>query len=391
MTRFDQKLGRAFYEKVQRDIRARMEAKGIDLLILDAADDVLYTTGFSFRPNERPVVLALTQTKTLLLIPELEREHAESQDVAAETLVYFEFPGVDRAFNVLARALGEVRGTVAHTYGTSVARSAELTALFINSRVVATEIVSKMRQIKYPEEVALHREAARISDEMVRSGVDLVTEAFRAGKPLPSEITLENHVVRHALDIMENEHENILHVPVLAGGLINVGTKSAFPHGIATAQRVQPGDVFILSLGCRVGGRASESERTFILGEPTKAQEEYYAIAREAQRLGTAGMLAGRTCASADITALTYIRKSGMTPFLKHRVGHGMGVAFHESPWVEEGDQTIMEANMICSSEPALYVPEVGGFRLADTVLVTNSEPETLTNYPRSFAEIVLS
>jgi Xaa-Pro dipeptidase len=68
-----------------------------------------------------------------------------------------------------------------------------------------------------------------------------------------------------------------------------------------------------------------------------------------------------------------------------------MGVAFHESPWVEEGDQTVMDANMVCSSEPALYVPDVGGFRLADTVLVTNSEPETLTNYPRSFAEIVLS
>jgi Xaa-Pro dipeptidase len=388
---FSQRLRPAFYDQLHRDIRARMEARGLDLLILDAADDVLYTTGFSFRPNERPVALALTQTKALLLIPELEREHAESQDVAAETLVYFEFPGVDRAFSLLARSLGPIRGTIGHSHGMSVARAAELAALFPNNRVVATDIVNKLRQIKYPEEVALHREAARISDEMVKFGVDLVMEALRAGRPLPSEIAMEAYVVRHALSIMENEHADIMHVPVLAGGLVNFGTKSAFPHGIATGRRLQPGDTFILSLGCRVGGRAAESERTFVLGEPSREQEQYYGIALEAQRLGTGGLVAGRTCASADITALSYIRTSGMTPYLKHRVGHGMGVAFHESPWVEEGDQTVLEANMICSSEPALYVPDVGGFRLADTVLVTNSGPETLTNYPRSFEEVVLT
>ncbi len=388
---FSQRLTPEFFERLHRDIRARMAEKGIGLLILDAADDVLYTTGFSFRPNERPVALALTATNAILLIPELEREHADRQNVAAETLVYFEFPGVDRAFSLLARTVGAIKGDVAHSFGLSVGRAAELADLFPNNRVTPTDIVAKMRQVKYPEELRLHREAARISDAMVQSGVDLVTEAFRAGKPLPSEISLEAHVVRHALDIMENEHEDIMNVPTLAGGLVYGGPNSAYPHGIVSHRRIRPGESFILSLGCRVGGRSAESERTFVLGEPGKDHEKYYAIAQEAQRLGTAGLVAGRTCASADITALTYIREQGMTPFLKHRVGHGMGVAFHESPWVEAGDQTVLREGMVCSSEPALYVPEVGGFRLADTVLVTGQGPDSLTRFPRRFEEIVLS
>lgn len=388
---FSQRLSPEFYERLHRDIRARMEERGIGLLILDAADDVLYTTGFSFRPNERPVALALTATAAILLIPELEREHADRQSVAAETLVYFEFPGVDRAFSLLARTVGAIKGEVAHSFGLSVGRAAELSALFPNNRVVPTDIVTKMRQVKYPEELRLHREAARISDAMVQAGVDLVTEAFRAGRPLPSEIALEAHVVRQALDIMANEHEDIMNVPTLAGGLVYGGPNSAYPHGIISHRRIKPGESFILSLGCRVGGRAAESERTFVLGQPSKAHEQYYAIAQEAQRIGTAGLVAGRSCASADIAALSYIRAEGMTPYLKHRVGHGMGVAFHESPWVEAGDPTILREGMICSSEPALYVPEIGGFRLADTVLVTEKGPDSLTKFPRRFEEILLS
>jgi Xaa-Pro dipeptidase len=388
---FIQRLEPEFYAKVQRDLRARMSEAGIDLLLLDAADDVLYTTGFSFRPNERPIAVALTADRAFLLIPELEREYALSQKVAAESVVYFEFPGIDRPFDVLKRALGTVKGTVAHGYGLSVARAVELVSVFDGCEVVPTGMVSAMRQIKYPEEVGLHREAGRISDAMVASGVDLVTEAFRAGRPLPSEIDLERHVVRAALDIMDNEHEDVLHVAGLAGGLINGGPKSAFPHGIESARRLQPGEVFILSLGCRVGGRASESERTFVLGEPSKEHETYYRIAQEGQRIGTAGLVAGATCASADVRALTYLRDAGMTPFIKHRVGHGMGVSFHESPWVEAGDETLLRPGMVCSSEPGLYVPGVGGFRLADTVLVTEHGPESLTVYPRKFEEIVLS
>jgi Xaa-Pro dipeptidase len=76
--------------------------------------------------------------------------------------------------------------------------------------------------------------------------------------------------------------------------------------------------------------------------------------------------------------------------FCPHRVGHGMGVMFHEPPWVEGGDETVLLPGMVCSSEPALYVPGLGGFRLADTVLVTASGPESLTNYPRKLDEVIL-
>jgi Xaa-Pro dipeptidase len=388
---FTQALASDYYAGVHKDIRARMAEDGIDLLLLDSNDDVIYTTGFSHYTTERPVVFALTQTNAYLLVPELERHHAEEQKTAAELVVYFEFPGRDHPFSVLARALGDINGVIAHSPAISLARVPQIQDAFPNAEVRPSGIVGKMRLTKRPEELVLQREAARISDSMVAAGVALIAEALRTNGTMPTEIEIESHIIRHALDTMYREHEDVMLVQGIAGGLVYSGKRSAFPHGMPSGHRPQRGESIILSLGCRVGGRAAESERTFILGEPSAEQEKFYTIAQQAQAIGTAGLVAGQTCASADDRALAFIADSGMGQFCLHRVGHGMGVMFHEPPWVEGGDDTVLVAGMVCSSEPALYVPGLGGFRLADTVLVTENGPESMTQFARKLDEIVIA
>lgn len=388
---FSQRLSADFYARVHRDIRARMAEAGVDLLLLDANDDVIYTTGFSHYTTERPVVFAISQTGAWLLLPRLEQGHAAHQIIAAEPVIYFEFPGVDRPFDVLARALPAQSGTVAHSYGIAYGRIAQIAAAFPNARVVPSGIVHDMRLRKYPEEIVLHREAARISDEMVRAGVALIGEAMRKGGELPSEIEIEQHVSRHAMNIMYSEHNELMLVQGLASGLVYSGVRSSFPHGMPTGNPVKRGESLILSLGCRVGGRAAESERTFFIGEPTALQQQHYGVAYEAQRMATAALIAGHTCASADNLALGYIREQGMAENALHRVGHGMGIMFHESPWIEAGDQTILEPGMIASSEPSITIPGFAGYRVADTVLVTADGPDSMTHYPRKIDEIVIA
>jgi len=389
---FSQRLGADFYVRVHKDIRARMAESGIDLLLLDSNDDVIYTTGFSHYTTERPVVFAITQDGAWLLLPKLEESHAAHQRIAAEPIVYFEFPGVDPAFEVLGRKLANVTGVIGHSPAISFARVPQIAAAFPNARAVKpSDIVHKMRLRKYPEEIRLHREAARISDEMVTAGVGLIADAMRSGGALPSEIEIESYVSRHAMKIMHETHEDVMLVQGLASGLVYSGARSAFPHGMPTGNPVKRGESIILSLGCRVGGRAAESERTLFIGEPSKEQEGHYAVAYEAQRMATAALIAGHTCASADNLALAYIRKSGMDEYLLHRVGHGMGVMFHEAPWVEAGDETILEPGMITSSEPAIFVHGFAGYRIADTVLITAEGPDSMTTYPRKLQDVVIA
>jgi Xaa-Pro dipeptidase len=219
----------------------------------------------------------------------------------------------------------------------------------------------------------------------------MIRQAMRKGGPLPSEVEIESYVSRHAMRTMHEEHKDVMLVQGLASGLVYSGPRSAFPHGMPTGHPVKIGESIILSLGCRVGARASESERTFFIGEPSKLQREHYAVAYEAPRMATAALLAGHTCASADNLALAYIRNSGMSDYLLHRVGHGMGIMFHEAPWVESGDQTILEPGMITSSEPAIFVPGFAGYRIADTVLITAEGPDSMTLYPRKLDDVIIA
>lgn len=389
---FSQRLGADFYAKIQTEIRRRMAAAGIDLLLLDSNDDVIYTTGFSHYTTERPVVFAITATEAFLLLPELERTHAHHQHIAAEPIVYFEFPGIDPWNAVLGRKFAGFKGTVAYGHAISLARVKPIEGAFANAeRVIPSNIVQQMRLRKHPEEIALHREAARLSDRMVEAGVEMIREAMRKGGTLPSEVEIESYVSRHAMRTMHEEHEDVMLVQGLASGLVYSGPRSAFPHGMPTGHPVKIGESIILSLGCRVGARASESERTFFIGEPSKVQQRHYAVAYEAQRMATAALIAGHTCASADNLALAYIRDSGMSEYLLHRVGHGMGIMFHEAPWVEGGDQTILEPGMITSSEPAIFVPGFAGYRIADTVLIATEGPDSMTTYPRKLDDVVIA
>src|SRR5690606_27345827 len=154
--------------------------------------------------------------------------------IAAEPVIYFEFPGVDKPFDVLAEALPDIRGTVAHSYGIAYGRIAQIAAAFPNATVKPSAIVQQMRLCKHPEEIVLHREAARISDGMVTAGVALMADALRSGGTLRTEIEIESHVSRHAMNIMYAEHEELMLVQGLASGLGYSGVRSSFPHGMPT-------------------------------------------------------------------------------------------------------------------------------------------------------------
>lgn len=84
------------------------------------------------------------------------------------------------------------------------------------------------------------------------------------------------------------------------------------------------------------------------------------------------------------------IRSAGYGDHLRHRQGHGIGLNFHEPPWLEDGDDTVLEPGMVVSSEPGIYVPGHADYRNSDTVLVTGDGHERLTTYPRDLDEVVI-
>jgi Xaa-Pro dipeptidase len=326
---------------------------------------------------------------TALLLPELELEHAQAQDTAAELVVYPEYPGVVPPFDALARAVAG-GGRVGYPGSMAVDRLGRVRASFGRAQLVRTDVVDRARLRKRPEEITLHQEAARVTDAMLVAGRGLVEQAVAAGGELPSEAELAAHVTSFGSAMMYAEHDNVVVVSFLAGGLVYAAENSARPHGLPSARRLRPGDTFVLSLGCAVGGRFVEGERTFVLGEPTAQQRRYYEAVREAQEVGGAAIRPGARCAEVNRTCLDVIRAAGLERYLRHRQGHGIGLGMHEPPWLEDGDDTVLEPGMIVSNEPGIYVTGHAGYRISDSMLVTDGGARPFTSYPRSLDEVVV-
>ncbi|MHC9043123.1 M24 family metallopeptidase [Microbacterium saperdae] len=391
MTEFDQRLTPAFFDRVQARVRERMAEEGFDAFLTDHPEDIAYLTGFFHHPSERPVAIWLDLTgRVVMLLPELEREYAESQSARAELVAFFEYPGVVPPFAVLADVVGR-RGRVGFASTMSHQRLSAVRAAMADTEFIGSDLVTRARYVKFPEEIVLHREAARITDRMLDAGAQLVTDAVAAGGELPTEAELERHVTSAGTGLMYAEHRNVVVSSLLAGGLVYSGANSAFPHGLPSVNRLKAGDTFMLSLGCAVGGRFIEGERTFVLGEPTHDQRRYHDTIRAAQQVGRDTIRAGLECREANRLCLDVIRDAGLGAFIRHRQGHGIGLGMHEAPWLEDGDATLLEAGMVVSNEPGIYVPGHAGYRISDSMLVTADGAEALTTFPRALDDCTIA
>lgn len=390
---FAQRLPAAFYREVQEDVRTRLAADGLAAGVFDDPDDVAYLTGFFHFPNERPVTVWVPvdgDAPAVLLVPALEQEYALYQGACAEIVSYPEYPGIRPPFSVLAGGVPVDRGAVGHSGALTVARLGALREAFPGVTFRRSDAVDKARLVKRPAEIELHREAGRITDLMLQAGVEFVADALRSGEELPTEAELAGYVTRVGAAAMYAEHDDVVVVPHLAGGLVYSGANSARPHALPSGHRLRRGETFMLSLGAGVGGRHVEGERTFVVGQPTADQERYYRTVLAAQLTGLAGLRAGRRCAEVNAECLAVIRDAGLGSFLRHRQGHGIGLNIHEPPWLEDGDGSLLQPGMVVSDEPGLYVPGHAGYRISDSVLVGTEAGTALTSFPKQLDDVVI-
>ncbi len=388
---FSQRLDASFFDAVQSNVIDRMREAGLDAVFTVDPEDVAYLTGFFHHPCERPVAVWLEASgRCLLLVPVLERDHAESQNARAEILDYAEFPGLESPYDVLARHIDPAVRRVGHSTTITYERLAAATDAMSRVTLIPTGLIMEARYIKHPGEIALHQEAARITDAMIVAGVALISEAVADGSELPSEAELAAHVGRVGTGMMYAEHRDVVVVSFMAGGLVYAGANSSLPHGLPSSYRLARGDTFMLSLGCAVGGRFVEGERTFVLGEPTDEQRRFHDTIRAAQQMGLDTIRPGVECREANAACLDVIREAGFGDYILHRQGHGIGLGMHEAPWLEAGDATVLAEGMVVSNEPGIYVPGHAGYRISDSMLVTADGARPLTSYPRGLADCTI-
>lgn len=169
------------------------------------------------------------------------------------------------------------------------------------------------------------------------------------------------------------------------------GPATGLPHPLDSNRPIEAGDVIISwSGGLILDGHSSELERTMILGEPTAEQRRLFNIMAGAQQAAIDAIRPGAPCSAVDWAAYNYAEKMGVLHMRRHHSGHGRGYQGHEMPFFDLGDNTILQPGMVMSVEPGFYAPGVAGYRHSDTIVVTETGCEVLTNYPRELDALII-
>ncbi len=143
------------------------------------------------------------------------------------------------------------------------------------------------------------------------------------------------------------------------------------------------GDVLISEARAPIRGYDSELERTLIIGRPSDEQRRLFEQMLYLGEVARRALRPGIPCAVVDRVVRAAYAELGLTSYWRHHAGHAIGLRYHEGPFLDIHDSTIVRPTMVFTIEPGLYVPDVGGFRYSDTALVTEEGVEVLTYFPR--------
>lgn len=126
------------------------------------------------------------------------------------------------------------------------------------------------------------------------------------------------------------------------------------------------------------------------LGQPNDEQKQMFDHMVALQDLAMNAIEPGKPCSAVDLEVRAYFEKHDLMGYWRHHVGHAIGLRYHEGPFLDKGDHTIIRPGMVFTVEPGLYAPNLGGFRHSDTVLVTENGNIMMTYYPRDLQSLKL-
>jgi Xaa-Pro aminopeptidase len=170
--------------------------------------------------------------------------------------------------------------------------------------------------------------------------------------------------------------------------IVASGQRSSMPHGRASDRRFKKGDFITFDFGCFYEGYASDMTRTVVLGKASARQKKIYDIVLRAQEAALASVKPNMAAKELDNVAREIINKEGYGDYFGHGLGHGLGLLVHDNPNVSpRSTDTLVPGNVI-TIEPGIYIPNWGGVRIEDDVLVTANGGKALTKSPKELIEL---
>lgn len=374
----------------------QVRAQNLSGVVLFDSHYILYYTGFAFIPTERPIAFMMNANgERGLFVPRLETEHAKANAMIDHVAHYQEYPYTPHPMETFKNMLDEMGirtpvGADKDGYPWILGyRGPKLSEMIGEPPVHLTAFIEDQMMVKSAAEIALIRESVKWG-HLAHMLLQRYTKVGATESEVSGRASLEATLTM--LDTIGPIYraQSYFSSGAGAGYRGQIGRNAAIPHALANNIVFQAGDTLVTGAGAPVWGYNSELERTMFIGPPSDQQKVFFDHMVALQDVAFEALGPGIPCREVDRAVREYYEKQSLYPYWKHHVGHAIGLRYHEAPFLDLGDETVMLPGMVFTIEPGLYHPELGGFRHSDTVLITEDGIEILTYYPRDLESLIV-
>ena len=353
-----------------------LKTNDIAFTCVTSTANVFYLTGFYCEPHERFLGLfVFAEKEPILVCPNMEANMAIEAGWNKEIIGYSD---TESPFELIQGNLKDYinsnKKIAVEEEHLTLKRYNELKNILPDVHFVGLDnVFIEMRSSKNEDEIKKIKSAAAITDLAIEVGVKALKEGI-------TEVEV--------LSIIENtiKENGVTKMPF--NPVVLFGRKSADPHGQPDETTLKKGDFVLFDIGAVYEGYCSDITRTFVYGNATEKQKEIYEAVLQANLAGIDTCKVGKEIANIDQAARQKIEEYGFGEYFIHRTGHGIGIDVHEPPYLHSENRSDVKEGMAVTVEPGIYIEDLGGVRIEDDVIVTESSPLVLTKYPKELQEI---
>jgi Xaa-Pro aminopeptidase len=341
--------------------------RGVDCAVIGPTTSMRYLLGNTPLADERLCLLIVTPEGVQMIASQLNAEQI-SAFTDVEMLTWEDYRGPDAA--LAGSILGKgASGTLAFDGSMRADFLHAVLETFPPRRVIpADPILAELRILKSPQEIEALAAAAAQADRAMQAAVD-------ACRPGATEAEIAWTAERA---FREDGAEQVEFT------LVAAGPNAAFPHHHSGDTALREGEGVIIDIGASLGGYKSDITRVVFLGDPDGQFLDAYELVASANARGRKAVRSGATAEAIDRAVRSVIEQGGRGEYFIHRTGHGLGLDVHEEPWIQAGSTVPLEAGMVFSIEPGVYLPGKLGIRVEDIVAVTGEGARLLTGFDHS-------
>ncbi len=352
------------YLQRRRRLRAKLRHLGASAFLITNIKNVGYLTGFSGSAG----YLLLTSKSEILLSDSRYTSQLQAQ-----------CPNLDVHIRDASTTMIDSVQSVAKK---SKLRSVAIEADTI-SKSLFDQIESKLEQVELVSSSGVVESLRAIKDKFeiaaIRKSIHVNQRTFEAIRAQLSPEQTELQVAHN----LEHQMRAFGAKGCAFDPIVGVGARSALPHGFPTKKKIGDGRFVLIDWGAEVDQYLSDLTRMIFTGKVPAKIRKIYDVVLKAQLAAIKKIRPGQSLKSVDAAARKVIESAGFGPQFGHGTGHSLGLEIHELPFLSPSHEGELEAGMVITIEPGIYLPEIGGVRIEDDVLVTPDGSEVLSDLPK--------